>query len=77
MAKYDINPVQLSYWKNCHLKFSKKLKPKEPKELDKPIPNYKKEYDLILKIKENLELKNAILKDMLKKYKNKFVHYSQ
>lgn len=66
-AKYDINPVQLSYWKSCYRKYGKTLKPKESKELDKPILNYKKEYGLILKEKQALELENAILKDMLKK----------
>ena len=66
-AKYDINPVQLSNWKSCYRKFGQTLKPKELKELDEPIPNYKKQCALLTKEKLSLELENSVLRDMLKK----------
>lgn len=66
-AKYDINPVQLSYWKSNYRKYGQTLKPKEPKPLDEPIPNYKTRCKVLLKEKQELELEVAVLRDMLKK----------
>ncbi|SFU64857.1 Transposase [Clostridium sp. DSM 8431] len=76
-AKYDINQVQISYWKCNYRRYGQTLKPKEAKALDKPIPDYKAEYKALLKEKQELELEVAILRDMLKKTpRNKLVCYS-
>lgn len=66
-VKYDINDVQISYWKNNYRRYGQTLKPKEPKPLDEVIPNYKKKYKEILKQKEELELEVAVLRELLKK----------
>jgi len=66
-AKYNINPVLLSRWKSCYRKYGQTLMQKKSKELDNPIPDYKKQCALLTKEKMELELEIAVLKDMLKK----------
>ncbi|OBR90608.1 transposase [Clostridium ragsdalei P11] len=66
-AKHNINPVLLSRWKSCYRKYGQTLMQKKSKELDSPIPDYKKQCALLAKEKKELELEIAVLKDMLKK----------
>lgn len=66
-SKYNINPVLLCKWKSCYRKYGQTLMPKKPKELDSPIPDYKKQCALLTKEKRDLELEVAVLRDLLKK----------
>ncbi|MDD3223417.1 MAG: transposase [Clostridium sp.] len=66
-AKYNINPVLLCKWKSCYRKYGQTLMQKKSKELDNPIPDYKKQCALLTKQKSELELEIAVLKDLLKK----------
>jgi transposase-like protein len=68
-AKYNINPVLLCKWKSCYRKYGQTLEAKQPKELDSPILDYKKQCSLLTKEKKELELEIAVLRDMLKKKK--------
>lgn len=76
-AKYNINHVQLSTWKNNYRRYGQTLKPKEPKLLNKPIPDYKKEYLALSRKNAELELEIAVLRDMLKKTtRNRLIYHS-
>lgn len=66
-AKYNISPVLLCKWKSCYRKYGQTLMQKKSKELDSPIPDYKKQCALLTKEKRELELEIAVLKDLLKK----------
>lgn len=66
-AKYNINKVQLSYWKCNYRRYGQTLKPKENKELTNVLPDYKKKCKELMKEKQELELEIAVLRDMLKK----------
>ena len=66
-AKYDINPMQISNWKCCYRRYGQTLKPKAPKPLDEPVPDYKKQCAVLTKKNKELELEVAVLRDMLKK----------
>lgn len=64
--KYDINPVQLSFWVNNYRRYQQTLKPKVV--VDKEtIPNYKKEYNKLKKEVADKDLEIQILRDLLKK----------
>lgn len=65
--KYKINPVLLCKWKSCYRKYGQTLEPKKSKELENPIPDYKKQCAVLTKQKKDLELEIAVLRDMLKK----------
>lgn len=68
-SKYNINPNQLSNWKNNYRRYHQTTKPKDCSEKE-IIQDYKKAYLKAIEENKEKDLEIAVLRDLLKKRGN-------